>query len=177
VGLLLAHFVLISVELPQLVLKAVSELVFLDVETALVNALLTRGGQFYRRRTPVSQDVVCLVKQVTHAVEVTLDGHFHLIALGDLLPCKSELVIGFLENCSVVLRQFSLILKGLVALGQLLLLVKLSLLGCLLRSTNFLFESQARHLAQMLLATCSRPSLVEEAIINDVSSKSMVSTI
>jgi len=128
-SLLLAHFVLVSVELLQLVLKAVGELVFLDVETTLVNALLARGGQFYRRCGPISQDVVCLVKQITHAVEVPLDRHFHLIALGDLLPCKSELIIGFLENRSVVLRQFGLILKGLVALSQLLLLVQLSLLG------------------------------------------------
>ena len=68
----------------------------LDFEAALIHPLLALGTQFDLWRGPVRQDIVGLVEQIVQAVEVALDRHLHLIALGNLLTRQFMLLIGLL---------------------------------------------------------------------------------
>ena len=109
--LLLVYLNLVVVKVSQHVNHAVVELVLLDFEATLVHFGLAELGKLDLRRSPVCEQVVCLVEQIIDAVEVPLDRDFHLIALNDLLPCAVQLFVGFVEQNAMVLHELSLLLN------------------------------------------------------------------
>ena len=111
--LLLINLELVAMEVPQLIRHAIGQLVLLNLKAALVDLLLAERAQFNLRRRPIRQNVIGLIQQVIHAVEISLNSNFHLIALHDLLPCTLQLIISFLKNHPMVLSQSCLLHNGL----------------------------------------------------------------
>lgn len=96
--LVLIYFVLVFVEVCYLFRHAVSQLVLLDFDAALVNPAIAEGAQLDLRSRPVRQEVVRLIQQIVDAVEVALNRSLHLVALDYLLPSALQLVVGSLED-------------------------------------------------------------------------------
>ena len=110
--LLLIHFYLVAVVVLHLAGQAVDYLVFFYVQAPLIHFSPANRCEFNLWCGPVSEDVICLVKQVVEVVEVALNCHFHLVALGYLLPRNRFLFVRNFQNRAMMLSETSLLAKS-----------------------------------------------------------------